>query len=147
MSEADDLYAEAARYGLEIPEDLHRASPAERAAAWNGVGPERMEVVRVALSFFLGFLKPAFLVHDWRYHKALGTNFDWRDANAQQERNCYALIRRKLRWWQFWRRPGRAAATEGARIAVDSSEGRSAYEDAYKARIKREFTPGPEVAG
>ena len=147
MSEADDLYAEAVRYGLEIPEDLRRASPAERAAAWNGVGPERMELVRVALSFFLGFFKAAYFIHDWRYYKALGTSHDWRDANAQMERNSYALIRRKLRWWQFWRRPGLATISEGGRAAVDSSEGWSAYEDAYKARIKREFTPGPEVMG
>ena len=145
MSEADDLYAEAVRYGLEIPEDLHRASPAERAAAWNGPGPERMELVRRALSFFMGFLKPIFFIHDWRYYKALGTHSDWRDANAQMERNCYALIRRKLRWWQLWRRPGLVAATEGARLAVDSAEGRNAYDAAYKARVEREFTPGPEA--
>ena len=67
MSEADDLYSEAVRYGLEIPEDLHRASPAERAAAWNGVGPERMPLVREALTHLLGFLKAAAFVHDWRY--------------------------------------------------------------------------------
>lgn len=147
MSEADDLYFEAVRYGLEIPEDLHRASPAERAAAWNGVGPERMPLVREMLTHLLGFLKAAAFIHDWRYYKALGIYEDWRSANAQMERNCYALIRRKLRWWQLWRKPGLVAATEGARLAVDSSEGRNAYDDAYKRRVEREFTPGPEVQG
>lgn len=147
MSEADDLYFEAVRYGLEIPEDLHRASPAERAAAWNGPGPERMELVRRALSFFMGFLKPIFFIHDWRYYKALGTHSDWRDANAQMERNGHTLIRRKLRWWYLWRKPGLLAENEGARLAVDSSEGRNAYDSAYKVRVAREFTPGPEVMG
>ena len=32
MIDSDALYNEAVRYGLDIPEDLHRASPAERAA-------------------------------------------------------------------------------------------------------------------
>jgi hypothetical protein len=105
-----------------------------------------MPLVREALTHLLGFLKAAAFVHDWRYYKALGTNHDWRDANAQMERNCYALIRRKLRWWQFWRRPGLTAATEGARLAVDSSEGRNAYDEAYKRRVAHEFTPGPEAA-
>lgn len=145
MSEAEDLYREAMRYSLDIPESLREASPAEMRAAWNGVGPERMELVRVVLTAFLGFYKAAYFIHDWRFYKALGTSHDWRDANAQMERNCYALLRRKLRWWQFWRRPGLVAVAEGGRAAVDSSEGRAAYDAAYKARVAREFVPGPEA--
>ena len=145
MIPANDLYLQAIKYGLEIPQSLHDASPAEREACWNGAGPERLPKVRRFLTFILAFLEPIFLIHDWRYYKAIGTRQDWLDANAQMERNCYALLRRKLRWWQLWRRPGLVAVAEGGRAAVDSSEGRAAYDAAYKARVAREFVPGPEV--
>lgn len=145
MISAATLYAECLRYGLEIPQDMRDASPEEREAAWNGAGPEARPLLRRALTWALGFLDPAFLVHDWRFYKALGTYHDFRDANAQMERNCYALIRRKLRWWLIWRRPGLVAATEAARLAVDSDEGRKAYDEARAARVAREFQPGPEV--
>lgn len=144
---AAEAYAEALRYGLEIPQDMRDASPADRAACWNGAGPERMPLIRAILTWALQFLLPAFLVHDWRFYRARGTWHDWRDANAQMERNCYALIRRKLRWWLIWRRPGLVAATEAARAAVDSDAGRDAYEAAYRARMAREMQPGPEVDG
>ena len=147
MTPAATLYAEAIRYGLEIPQDMRDASPDEREACWNGVGPQRSPLVRRVLSWAFTFLQPACLIHDWRYYKALGTWHDWRDANAQMERNCWALIRRKLRWYFFWRRPGLVAETDGARVLVDSDEGRQAYDDAWKARVAREFQPGPEVAG
>lgn len=138
MSEADDLYAECLRYGLDIPQDMRDATPTEREACWNGVGPERSPLVRRALTWAFSFLRAACLIHDWRYYKALGTWHDWRDANEQMERNCWALIRRKLAWYMIWRRPGLVAETEAARVAVDSDEGRRAYEDAWKARVERE---------
>lgn len=145
MIPANDLYLQAIKYGLEIPQSLHDASPAEREACWNGAGPERLPKVRRFLTFILAFLEPIFLIHDWRYYKAIGTRQDWLDANAQMERNGHTLIRRKLAWWLIWRRPGLEAANEGARIAVDSQEGCKAYQDAYAARVEREFTPGPEM--
>ena len=147
MTPAATLYAEAIRYGLEIPQDMRDASEAGRDACWNGVGPQRSPLARRVLSWFFRFLMPAMLIHDWRYYKALGTWHDWRDANAQMERNCWALIRRKLAWYMIWRRPGLVAETEAARVAVDSSEGRKAYDEAWKARIAREFIESREAQG
>ena len=147
MTSAATLYAEAIRYGLEIPQDMRDASPDEREACWNGVGPQRSPLVRRVLSWFFRFLMPAMLIHDWRYWKATGTYHDWTSANEQMERNCWALIRRKLAWYMIWRRPGLVAETEAARVAVDSSEGRKAYDEAWKARIAREFIESREAQG
>ena len=43
---AAEAYAEALRYGLEIPQDMRDASPADRAECWNGAGPQRSPLVR-----------------------------------------------------------------------------------------------------
>ena len=132
------------------PGDPRRAPPAhacgDSAAAWNGWGPERMPLVREALTHLLGFLKAAAFVHDWRYHVQQGSHEStigatrmprW-SATATRSSGGSPLVA------VLWRRPGltpqRRRGLAGCRLVRRPQRLRRGLQ----APREREFTPGPE---
>lgn len=111
--------------------------------ASNGIGPDRWpEEIRKIVTGFLDTFAEASIVHDWEFSSEEndGTLERWHEANARFEVNCRKLIRHKISKWRFLRRLQAHGAVNLLMEALESPQGRRAWEEAFQ-RLQAEQEP------
>lgn len=130
------LLGEAERAALDGWVFCHALGVRRMAAAYNGIGPERLpEAVRAKVTAYLALFEPAALIHDCRFAVSDGSREAFLLANDEFRRNCLALVRRAYPVWTFkyWRT--RAVAHALFDIVSSDSLGWRAWLDARNAAI------------
>ena len=119
----------AGLYGRDF---VYRLTPAQFAAACNGIGPESWpESWRAKLDDWLATFRRAADVHDCRFTwDNDGTRQGFDAANNEIEKNCLILADEKYGWWNPWRYFARHAARAVGKACRDF--GWPAYEAAYE---------------
>lgn len=125
---------------LETTLTLSCASLEQIRDSSNGIGPDRWgEDVRKAVTGFLDTFAEAAIVHDWEFGPSEndGTLERWHEANARFEVNCRKLIRYKISAWRFLRRLQAQGVVNLLMDALESHQGRKAWEEAFQ-RVQAE---------
>jgi hypothetical protein len=118
---------------LESPQSYRDATPEERAAQSNGIGPEGWpEHLREFVTWLLGLYAPAAEIHDWEFGPAEnnGEKWRWHQANERFRRNCKKLARAEYPIWRFLRRGAALKVADALYSAVESDSGWKAYLEA-----------------
>lgn len=140
MTEAEAKIAmrEIWNAGLYGREFVYRLTPAQFAAACNGIGPESWpEEWRAKLDDWLATFRRAADVHDCRFTwDNDGTRQSFDMANDEIEKNCLLLADEKYAWWNPWRYLARRAAKLVGRACRDF--GWPAFDEAYKKHKQEE---------
>lgn len=129
---------------LESPQSYRDATPEERAAQSNGIGPEKWpKHLRGAVTLLLSVFRESAEIHDWEFGPAenSGEKWRWHQANERFRRNCKTEARNKIAWWRLLARRAASRGADALYIAVESPEGWEAYRAAWE-RNQKAPTPG-----
>ena len=130
----------ALKLGLSGADWLYTLGPEKVAAAYNGIGPERMpEKWRARLDSWLWLFRVPCELHDCRFvHDNDGTEAKFRAANDELERNNLIVADAEYAWYNplryVWRRRARLVAWACREF------GWSAWRDAFEKNQKGETT-------
>lgn len=127
---------DAGLYGREF---VYRLTPAQVAAACNGIGPASWaEEWRAKLNKWLATFRRAADVHDCRFtFDNDGTREKFDAANDEIEKNCLILADQKYAWYNPWRYFARRAAHLIGKACRDF--GWPAFDEAFKKHKQEEM--------
>jgi len=134
------------RAGLDAPPEFWREDETRIAAVFNGCGPDDFtgfpghvldslvgpnrgdEVGRAILGRFLELFTPAFVIHDWEYHRSDRTEAGWHAANRRMLANMTILLEQAHPFHRFWEWPHRARWWLRMRMAYRAVESEAGYQ-------------------
>ena len=98
----ESLIAQIITWDLEAPLDFLKSTTGEKAAAYNGIGPDWLpESLRDWMTEQWGFFAAAAMIHDWEYTWTEDRSYaSFRAINARFGRNCRTLLKKGVPWYK-----------------------------------------------
>lgn len=131
---------------LDAPPRFFGLALSQVQAAYNGIGPDRFPdlLTEFTSRVLFAIWAPDAMIHDCDYvYFNDGSSDAWHEANRRFRANGLRSIRANIPAWRFLERWYHYRVNDALFAAVESSQGWTAWRDAYEKYNPPE--PGPEV--